>query len=44
VSADAGYGNDELFREVITTLSLNYVVGVHSNLLLRNPDANLPCR
>jgi SRSO17 transposase len=42
VLADAGYGNDGLFRAGITALGLDYVVGVQSNLLLWKPEANLP--
>jgi SRSO17 transposase len=42
--ADAGYGNDSKFRDGLTTLGLNYVVGIQSNLLLWKADAIPPLR
>jgi SRSO17 transposase len=42
VLADAGYGNGSEFREGVTALSLAYVMGVQSNMLLWKADAVLP--
>jgi SRSO17 transposase len=44
VLADAGYGNDGKFRDGVTALGLNYVVGIQSNLLLWKADAVPPPR
>ena len=42
VLTDAGYGNDSKFRDGVTALGLNYVVGIQTNLLLWKPDAVSP--
>jgi len=44
VLADAGYGNDGKFRDGVTALGLNHVVGIQSNLLLWKADAVPPPR
>jgi SRSO17 transposase len=38
ILADAAYGNDSQFREAITELGLNYVLGVQSSTTVWNPD------